>query len=270
MSTLPIVVGGSHRSGTSLLRRILDAHPRIHCGPEVKFFRDFYGTYLDDPAQHLRFATTARSVLPEDELLEILGGAFVEMHERAARRAGKPRWADKNPENVVFLDSWRRLLGHRWQFVHVARNPLDTLASIKEWSFPLSIPAGLDARVDMYLEYARAGLDFGAANPDRCFTVLYEELVTRPTPTVRDLMTWLGEELDPGQTTLDHARHQPGLEDPKIALTTEIHADSVGRWRDLLTDAEAETIRRRTAAVWNEIDPDGRWIAPDSRSLSGS
>src|SRR6266700_7471909 len=97
-SSWPIVVGGCHRSGTSLVRRLLDSHSRIHCGPEVKFFRDFYGDYFDDPLDHLRFTRSARSLLGEDELLEVVGRAFVLLHERAAHRAGKQRWADKVPE----------------------------------------------------------------------------------------------------------------------------------------------------------------------------
>ena len=71
-SEWPIVVGGCHRSGMSLVRRLPDAHPRIHCGPEVPFFGDFYGNYLGDALHHLRF-THARSLPFEDESLEILG-----------------------------------------------------------------------------------------------------------------------------------------------------------------------------------------------------
>src|SRR5437762_3114343 len=119
LETWPIIVGGCYRSGTSVIRRILDAHSRIHCGPEVKFFRDFYGDYLDDRLQHLRFMTTARAILPETDLLDVLGRAFVAVHERAAACAGKPRWADKNPENVLYLSEWQRLLRDHWLFVHV-------------------------------------------------------------------------------------------------------------------------------------------------------
>ena len=110
----PIIVGGCHRSGTSLVRRLLNAHSAIHCGPEVKFFRDFFGDYPDDTLKPFRFLATARSILPEDELLEIAGAAFVAIHERAARRAGKRRWADKAPENVLHLAEWRRILGDDW------------------------------------------------------------------------------------------------------------------------------------------------------------
>ena len=138
--SLPILVGGCHRSGTTLLRHILDAHSGIYCGPEIKFLRDFYEDYFEDPLRHLRYAETARAALPEEELLNILGRSFIAVHERAARAAGKRRWADKNPENVVYLKSWQKLLGDAWLFVHVVRNPFDTMASILEHPFPLTIP----------------------------------------------------------------------------------------------------------------------------------
>jgi hypothetical protein len=68
---------------------MLNAHSRIHCGPEITFSRDFYGHYRSDPIAHLCFASSARSVLPEPELLAILGRAFVGVHERAAALQGK-------------------------------------------------------------------------------------------------------------------------------------------------------------------------------------
>ena len=99
-------------------------------------------------------------------------------------RAGKPRWADKNPENVLYLEQWQRLLGDSWLMIHVVRNPLDTLASIKEVEFPLTIPAGLEARIAFYLRYLEAGLRFGAAHPDRYCRVVYEQVVDKPRPVL--------------------------------------------------------------------------------------
>jgi sulfotransferase family protein len=256
----PIVVGGCYRSGTSLVRRLLDSHPRIHCGPEVKLFRDFYSDYLDveDPIAHLRFLATARSALPEPELLEVLGGALVEMHERAARAAGKPRWADKVPENVVFLDEWERILGEDWVFLHVVRNPLDTLASIEELGFPKSIPPGLEERIDLYLEYAQAGLRFAQKHPGRYVRVLYEDLVSDPEAAVSGLMASLGESFDSRQLAINSTPHQAGLEDPKAGRASEVHRGSVGRWPEVLSAADGETIIGRTAAVWSQFDPEAR------------
>lgn len=254
-SELPIVVGGCHRSGTSLLRRVLNAHSNIYCGPEVKFFRDFYGDYFDDRIRHLRFAESARALLPEAELFDILGKAYLRILDSAAQRAGKRRWADKNPENVLYLDAWNRLLGAGWVLVHVVRNPLDTLASIAERPFPLSIPASLDDRISFYRKYTEAGLRFGAAYPARYFRVHYERLVDTPDLVLSDLMSWLGEALEPGQFEFNTFPHQPGLEDPKVSTTSAIHAQSVGRWRNSLTGEEARTIWKAAGELWAEVGP---------------
>ncbi len=249
----PIILGGCYRSGTSLVRRILNAHSRIQCGPEVKFFRDFYGDYFSDPVRHLRFTTSARSILPEDELLALLGGAFVAMHERAAARAGKVRWADKNPENAIYLPQWQRLLGDDWLFVHVVRNPLDTLASMKETPFPLTLPATLEGRVALYLRYSQAPLGFAAEQPSRYHRICYEELVDAPERVLQTLMAWLGEAFEAQQLSFNEVSHQPGLEDPKIAHSIAVRSDSVGRWQAMLTEEEARLIGRETKATWRGL-----------------
>jgi hypothetical protein len=253
VSEWPIVVGGCHRSGTSVVRRMLDAHPDIHCGPEVTFFRDFYAAYRDDPLGHLRFTQTARSLLPEEELLDVLGRAFVTMHEQAAERAGKRRWADKSPDNVLYTDGWNRLLGDRWLFVHVVRHPLDTLASMSEIGFPLTIPADLEGRIDFYRRYTEAGLAFQERSPDRYRRVVYERLVASPSEELSGLMGWLGETLDPKQLEFNTVPHERGLEDPKIDQTTGVHVDSVDRWQTELTPDQADAAWEATRDLWGRI-----------------
>jgi hypothetical protein len=246
----PIIVGGCYRSGTSLVRRILNAHSRIYCGPEVKFFRDFYGNYFSDPIRHLRFTSSARALLPESELLAILGRAFIAVHQRAAALQGKARWADKNPENPLYLKEWQMLLGDGWLFVHVVREPRDTLASIKEVGFPLSLPADLASRIELYLNYHRPALEFGLRHPDRYIRIRYEALVADPQGQIDGLMTRLGESAEPRQLEFNSVEHQVGLEDPKIGRTRGIDASRVGQWRAILTAAEADQIRSATAALW--------------------
>jgi hypothetical protein len=235
---------------------VLNAHSHIYCGPEVKFFRDFYGDYFHDPVHHLRFTTTARTLLPEAELLDLLGDTFVRIHEAAAARAGKPRWADKNPENVLYLRQWEQLLGERWIFVHVVRNPLDTMASIKEMRFPLSLPSSLQERIAVYRNYTQAGLNFGAVHPERYHRVVYERLVSDAAPTLRGLMRSLGEAMESGQMMFNCVAQQTGLEDPKIAHTSGIHSKSVGRWQAILTADEAHEVWEASHDLWTQVDPD--------------
>jgi Sulfotransferase family len=262
-STLPVVVGGCHRSGTSLVRRILDAHPRIHCGPELPFFRDFYGDYRDDPHSHLRFAETVRSVLPEEEALDVLGRAFVELHERAARREGKARWADKAPENVLHTAGWQRLLGDGWLFVHVVRNPLDCVASMRG-RFPLTLPESVEELAEWYRRHVAAGLAFSVSHPERSTSVVYEELCAEPERIVAELMAFMGEEADPQQLEFNVVSHQPGLEDPSVAATERVHATSIGKWHNALSEAEAALVWAETGEIWRRAAPGG---APESPEL---
>ncbi len=249
---VPIIVGGYFRSGNSLIRRTLDAHSRIHCGPQVGFFRDFHGDYLGDPLRHARFTASARRMLPKVELFKILGGTFITLHEKAAARAGKPRWADNNPENLLYLSDWRKLLGDEWVFVHVVRDPLDTLASIKKAESPHVIPPTLDARIDLYKRYTQAGVDFGELHPERYYRVVYERFVDQPESQMSSLMDWLGEDFEPVQVNFDQLADQKGSGDSK-RNTIEMRAARIGFWRELLTPSEAEKISHECGLLWQQI-----------------
>jgi len=250
---LPIIVGGFYRSGTSLVRRLLDAHSQIHCGPEVKFFRDFYGQYLNDDLAHTRFFSTVRTLgIDEKDLLGLFGCAFVRAHERAAANAGKARWADKAPENVIFLRQWELLLSDGFIFIHVVRNPLDVQASLKETRFPRILPSEFAERVALYAQYRRAGEDYAREHPERSFTLIYEQLVKNPAGVLGELFDFLGERFEPEVLTSyrDPARGQ-GIEDPKVGRTHEIHRLSIDRWRTELT-AEEVDIARAQLGEWLE------------------
>jgi hypothetical protein len=269
----PIIVGGCHRSGTSLVRRILNAHSRIHCGPEIKFFKDFYSDYVNDPIKHGRFIQSARSILPEEQLISILGKAFIELHEAAATQAVKPRWADKNPENVLYLHQWDQLLGDEWYFVQVVRNPLDTLGSMVEANFKFAIPADLPGKIDFYNQYTQAGLNFYQTHPERSYRIMYERLVASPWEQIELLMQSLGEKAEQSQMDFNSATHQVGLEDPKVKTTQKVHSDSIGRYKNDFSSQEIQEIQEKTSTVWRKLDPEGFYIPeqnniPEKKSFS--
>ena len=143
----PLIIGGFYRSGTTLLRRLINAHSHIYCGPEVKFFRDFYAQYEQDPYAHIRFFSTARSLaIEEDQLLSVFLQAYIKVQQLAAKNSHKKRWADKNPENVLFLQQWQAQLADKFFFVHMVRNPLDVIASAIEAKFDKTIPVSFEEK----------------------------------------------------------------------------------------------------------------------------
>lgn len=241
---LPLIIGGFYRSGTSLVRRLIDSHSQFHCGPEVKFFKDFFGDYINDPLAHVRFFSSTKSYkLPDEDLLHIFGSAFVRFHETAAERAGKRRWADKAPENVLYLPAWQTLLGDKFLFVHVVRDPFDTLTSLKEIGFHLTVPYTLEERTSLYRYFLQCAESFCEQHPHRSFTLSYERLVTEPKLALQELFSFAGEHFEAGVLTDFNATERLlGLEDPKVSRTTEVHYRSVGRGSQELDGTEIAII----------------------------
>jgi len=207
--------------------------------------------------------STALTIAGRDTVLEVIGAGLVELHERAAVAAAKPRWAAKLPENVLHWRDWQTLLDERWLLVHVVRNPLDTVASLREVQF-MTLPLDLGGQIVHYREHLEAGGQFKAEYPDRYHLVVYEQLVAEPEQTIGGLMEALGEMYEPAQLRFNERPHQLGIEDFKVSVTDAIHDHSLHRWRELLSDAEAEMVWDLTADLWKQVDPDGSFIAVPS------
>ncbi|MBU4260896.1 MAG: sulfotransferase [Proteobacteria bacterium] len=227
----PIIIGGFYRCGTTLLRRLLDSHSQIHCPPEIKFFRDLRLEFQDDPYAHLRFFTTVRSLpASTEDLLDTIGQGYLALRQRIADRLGKPIWADKDPENALYLEQWRMLLPAGFRYIHMARYPLDMLASAREAGFVKSLPSEPEAVLDRWLTNCRAARHHMEQWPDDSLLLRYDDLVRAPVETLQHLFSWLELPFEPEILDLfaDPARGT-GIEDQKTLQFSSIHGASVGR-----------------------------------------
>lgn len=242
----PIIIGGFYRSGTTLFRRLIDSHSRIHCGPEVKFFEDYFGNYIHDVLAHKRFFRTAHLLGIDDDLFRIFGNAFVDIHRCAAKKNKKKRWADKNPENLMYLKEWHSLLRGRFIFVHLVRHPLDALASLIEVGFPLTVPESFEDKVQLYEKFIKNALDYSDSYPERCFVIRYEDLVRNTEEVLIDFMKKIGEEFENNMLTeyLDDERRN-GIEDPKVLKRTNIDDSSIGRWVNEFNSQQIEYAKEK-------------------------
>lgn len=244
-SQWPIIVGGSHRSGTTLVRRLLDSHPRIFCPPEIKFYKDLLGQFPDDPLAHGRLGSSIKALdLPTETWLDEFGRALCRCYELAVRQAGKRRWADKSPENAINAGHWDRLLEGRLAFVLVVRHPLDIIASMEEIGMDKVIPRDAAGRAAHVRDYIAMGLSFVDAHPQRSIVIRYEQLVADPRAELIRLMTFLGEDYDETMLeALPSVQRGEGLEDPKADSHRGISGDSVGRWKRELSSRDLEVAR---------------------------
>jgi protein-tyrosine sulfotransferase len=247
----PAFIVGCHRSGSTLLRYILDAHPRLACPPESKFICGIdaclgYSQVL--PALHSLGCDSLRIFDGLKRLIEEVLGGF-------ARAQGKSRWIDKTPNYYRLLPLINAIFQEHVLFIFLCRHPLDSIGSLED-SPCFRPPAIADPDVARALErygHGREGyahywrevnrtiVEFLPTAPGRTLTVRYEDLVSSPEPTTKSILDFLGESMDPELLERAFARTPVhGFQDWKIRQTTAVHDLSVGRFREWTSD-EIET-----------------------------
>ena len=138
----PFIVGVG-RSGTTLLRLMLDSHPQMAIGPETGFAPDVVRACRSrgvSPAELMAVLREQRSWgdfdLDEGELERRFaaarrldaGAALGAFYTLYAESQGKPRWGDKTPAYVKRMPMIDRALPEA-RFIHVIRDGRDVALS---------------------------------------------------------------------------------------------------------------------------------------------
>lgn len=235
----PIFIGGHHRSGTTLMRRLLARHPHIACGPESNLLRDnklarIHEFLRNDWAAGLdpRYGFDPATV---DAVLAELINAVIMPYAQARR---KQRWAEKTPKNIVFIDMLFALFPTA-QFIHMIRDPRDVYCSVREKA-ARTTPRWADTTPEQVAsEWCRriaSGVPW-RDRPERYQEVRYDVLVTQPEATMRSLLAYLNEPWS-----------------PKVLEGQTIFGSSVGRWRRELSAAEAGAIEMVAGPTMAQFD----------------
>ncbi len=234
-----VFVGGAGRSGTTLFRAMLDAHPRIHCGPEIKLVPPLM-TQVRVWRETLATDLAAAGVDPS--LLDDAARAFVRTLLEGRAPAGL-RVAEKTPHNLLHLAALGRLFP-RARFLHVIRDGRAVTASLlrQDWRDPSTgerIAWCRDvASASAYWAEVVEGIRAQAPSvPGRYLEVRYEDLVVQPEAEMQRVLAFLGEAWD--DAVLAHERAGVALsqrESSSAAVASAIHRGAVDRWREDLSD----------------------------------
>jgi protein-tyrosine sulfotransferase len=241
----PIFVVGCFRSGTSLLRRILDSHPSIACPPESKFIVHLAET-LRDPSS-LRGLDSMG--FGRDEVAGALGAAASSFFSSYAAAQGKSRWADKTPDYVEILPELWELFGQEHvRFILLFRHGMDVAHSLSNpnRNFPAIRPFTEAAGGSVPVGAARFWVDqnekiraFQHVHGEACFALAYEDLTSDPARSLRPLFEFLGEPWDPRVIAYEDAPHHRGIEDPDIRRKRSIESNS-GNYRAWPPDTQRD------------------------------
>ncbi len=276
----PVFVLCCGRSGSTLLRFILDAHPELACPPETNL-----------PALCGQLATVwsliaGAPLSPErgEEPPEIPDTAIAgirrtvdEMIGSYLARRGRSRYCDKSLGTARFADLLTRVYPET-KFLCLYRHPMDVIASGIEASPWGPRGYGFDSYIaatpgNTVLALARYWSDNTAATlavedqfPGACYRVRYEDLVTDPEGTAAGIFGFLGVPQAPGITArcFTAERERSGPADYKIWHTTSISPASVGRGWTLPVGMIPESVLEQINEMADRLGylrVDGEWGA---------
>jgi hypothetical protein len=199
---------GCERSGTTLLRAMLDAHPDLaipdesHFVPRLAARRAVLelgaGLDLDRLCRFLRCSPGFRrwgldQGAVEDSLRTDppvdLPAAIRRLYAMYAERAGAPRWADKTTTYVFHIEALAALLPEA-RFVHLIRDGRNVALSLLavDWG-----PVSVEQAAAWWRARVEAGRRAGARlGPDRYLEIRFEALTRDPEPVLRRLTGFLG------------------------------------------------------------------------------
>lgn len=258
---------GCPRSGTTLLRAMLDSHPLVAVPPEsyftVKALRraDRYERPEGlDRAALLRdiegdvswrsWAIAAERLVPiaSDRSIETVPAVLRAVYAEYARGTGKVRAVDKTPqhtEHVALLD--RAFPGCR--FVHLVRDGRDVVPSLRAMPY---FPSGFAEATLFWRDRVLSGRDARrVVGRDRYLELRYEDLVADPERHLPSVCAFLDLEYDPrmleyparaesviagtvGETHHGNLRRAPA---PTRDWRDDLSAREIGRFEALAGDA---------------------------------
>ncbi len=250
MSERPgIVILGTPRSGTTLLRRLLDAHPAIACPPET-YVLSGAARFLHEEtfAQGLRIGAMVGlgyAGFEEDEVLGRLRRFAFGFFEEHAGKAGKARWAEKTAFDAFHVPAIRKLCQGHVKFICLHRHGLDVACSIAELvektgGYVEELHRYVTRYPQPYEAYARAWVDTTTAiedlaqDEDGAMSIRYERLAADPQAVLREVLTFVDEPWDEGivERALG-STSSVGFGDWKTYARAKVDTQSVERWKKL-------------------------------------
>mgnify|MGYP000212141348 CR=1 FL=1 len=280
---VPFVVGVG-RSGTTMLRLMLDAHPQLTIPPETHFVPDVIEMFeTGSPSRdevHERLVSDRRWQdfhLDGDELGRRL--ALVEPFEPApvlrafyelyAEKEGKPRWGEKTPNYVDRMPQISAILPEA-RFIHLIRDGRDVAMSRIKRSLKNPPPMARVAR-NWKRRIKRAQRE--GSKLDHYLELRYEDLIGDTEGVLRRICAFVELDFDPAMLTyyeraeermsemahdlkpVDGKPLRPGEERMQAHKMTQEppSADAIGRWRKRMDAADLETFERVAGDLLSEL-----------------
>lgn len=271
----PFFIIGFQRSGTTLLRLMLDSHPAVAIPLDTAglwaAYQDRLEVWFNDLAtvedchrlieaigaeERIRLWNVPISV---DEITALVDAydfpaIIAGFHMAYAQAKGKTRWGCKDPG-----DTQRIHVINKWfpdaRFVHIIRDGRDACLSQlgQDFGHTELIPCAVDWQ-EQVSWVARMGAILGS---DRYLELRYEDLVTDPEPVLQRICKFIGLPFDSAMLEY-HRRVGDAVPDEKRHIWPLIdrppQKDNINRWKSRMTTGERICFEKR---AWSALQENG-------------
>ena len=253
-------ITGRGRSGTWLLRSILNSHPKLCVTPEALFVMHLYQKYhhvqnwdkkslenfYDDLILEERL--TRWWQLDKNNLKKIILSQpkninFSELcklvywqYSQEQEKEGVVYLGDKNPGYTLFME---KLLATfpKAKFIHMVRDPRDNVLSFQKADFDLNNTTALAIR---WLSYNQKALQFIEQHPSICLLVRYEDLLSDSEATLRKICRFLG--VDYTSDLLEFYKKPKNVFEWNKRIAEPLNPSMAYKWKTEMPDNQLETI----------------------------
>ncbi|GAB4581818.1 MAG: sulfotransferase [Anaerolineales bacterium] len=252
----PIIITGCRRSGTTLLRTMLEQHSKLYVHPqEPQFIQQLarrFGPQIHAPhtavdlilshpycppvvtAPSFQTVLQGRPSLSLPELIQAYLTVWAGEHLQTRHPVLKdPAW--------IFHLDWVQAWFPQGKIIHIVRDPRANVSSQRaRWP-----KASVYECAIWWRDAVRAGHTLALQKPQVCFELIYEALVTEPEETLSRLCDFLAIPFEPQMLTfdLDTPTYAPG-EAPKRTRFTRPDPARLQLWQDHLSPADIRLIEK--------------------------
>jgi len=273
-----VVVLGVSRSGTTLLKEMLDRHSQLAIPSESYFLPQLWDRHGPRPDREAILADLGRLArvrewgVSPDEVRRRLPAdpSFADVIEAVYRayagERGKPRFGDKTPAYMQHLALLERVFPGA-QYVHIVRDGRDAALSFvamrRRPRFNWARPRRLSDFACQWDYEIRAARRFGSTTAaGRYLELRYEDLVADPGRRLREVCAFLGLGFEPAMLEYHRGVDATTLQDhPRLAQPP---AAGVRDWREQMAPRDAERFEAIAGALLTELGYPRAHPAPSS------
>lgn len=269
----PLFVVGCPRSGTTWVQLLLSQHPTVATAPETQIFAYYLDHFQrqwrhehEGPGRTHQGNAGLSRLLSEDEFEELCRtSAALVLDKIAARRPGAAVVVEKSPRHALHAQFIRRLFpGSR--FLHVVRDPRDTVASLlaagRSWGGGWAPRNAIEA-ARLWNEHVRAARR--VAQPESGYhEVRFEDLVVSPVARLREILDWLeldadGDFCESAVAACELSKLRNDADGKKMPLPSEksprefFRKGTPGGWQEDLSRIDARIVERLCGDLMDEL-----------------